>query len=228
MKFHLGKTVIFALTSLVIGITCLVFALVIIPAARAEPVDTYHSSWHRVKDSAAEDAADFATTYDLDGDEGVFASKGTGAFQIRSGQVAYGMHEGYSAGQRWMFAFYGTDAANETFSFTLVGWAKTNGMLQVICEGNGTLGTQDVVTEPNGDSIDSGLWADTIVLDEQTKWPRYDGTLGDPGVGVYNSGDNEVGILVVDLTGLEWIEFVTYDVGGGAEATSLGVYGRRY
>jgi hypothetical protein len=186
---------------------------------KAEPLDTYHSRWHLVKAVAAEDAADFATTIDLAGAEGDFAHKTANAFRIASFQSGYGRHEGYSPGSKWMFAFCGTDAADETFSFNLVGWAKANGMAQVICEGNGVLGTQDVVIYPGGGTATNAYWADTIELDETTKWPS---------VAVYNSADNEVAIIVVETTGLEWIDFVTYDVGGGAEAASLGVYGRRY
>ncbi len=194
--------------------------------AHAEPVDQYQGSWMRIEDSAAEDGANFAATLNLDGDEGAWASKTSEAIQLRPQNPTRA--GGYSYGSNWMFAFYGTDAANETFSFTLVGWAQTNGMAQIICEGDGILGTQDVVTEPNGDSITNGLWADTISLDEQTKWPNYDGSLGTPGVSVHNSTDNEVALLYVNLAGIEWIDFVTYDVAGTAEATSLGVYGRRY
>lgn len=196
----------------------------------AEPIDRYNTGWIRIEDSAAEDAADFATTIDLAGDEGVWASKTSEAYRITTYSTNIGsrVNLGISAGTKWMFAFYGTDAADETFSFDLVGWAAENGMAQIMCEGNGILGTQDVVTEPNGDAITNGLWADTIAIDEQTKWPSYDGALGDPGTSIFNSGDNEVALLVVDLAGIEWIDFVTYDVAGGAEASTLGVYGRRY
>jgi hypothetical protein len=102
----------------------------------------------------------------------------------------------------------------------MVGWAKTNGMAQVLCHGDGVLGTQDVVIEPNGDSITNGFWADTINLDATTKWPS---------IASYNdAGANEVAILVVDMTGVEYVNFYTYDVNGGSECATLGVYGRRY
>jgi hypothetical protein len=189
----------------------------LIKVATAEPVDTYHSSWQRVKDSASEDGANFAATLNLSSNEGDFDDMPSEAFHI----IARGAPgQEYSLGGAWQFAFYGTDAANETFSFTLVGYARANGMAQIICEGDGVLGTQDVQTEPNGDAITNGFWADTINLDETTKWPS---------VAVYNaSGDNEMAILSVDLAGLEYVVFITYDVAGSSEASTLGVYGRRY
>jgi hypothetical protein len=184
----------------------------------AEPLDTYHSSWHLVRAVAAEDAADFATALALATSKGDYANKPSGAFRISS-RYAGSRAEGYSPGSKWMFAICGTDADNETFSFNVVGWAKTNGMAQIICEGNGILGSQDVVIYPGGSTATNGFWADTISLDETTKWPS---------VAVYNSGDNEVAIIVIETTGLEWIQFIVYDAGGGAEAASIGVYGRRY
>jgi len=47
---------------------------------------------------------------------------------------------------------------------------------------------------------------------------------------VINNADNEVANLVVDLTGLEWIQFVIYDADAetGEEAGNISVYGRRY
>lgn len=194
---------------------------------RAVPIDQYHSGWQLIEARAAEDAANFATALPLATNKGNWANKTSEAFRIASFQAGYGAHEGYSAGTQWMFAFFGTDAADDTFSFNLVGWAKRNGMAQIICEGNGILGTQDVVVEPNGTSI-TAFWADTIVLDETTKWPRQRGMSDPNGVAVYNSDDNEVCLLVVDLAGIEWIDFVTYEVAGSAECATLGVYGRRW
>lgn len=200
-------------------------APLVLERALAVPIDQYHSGWHLIEAVASEDAADFATALPLATNKGDFANKTTEAFQIPS-WGSYGGHEGYSPGTQWMFAFCGTDAADETFSFTMVGWAKTNGMAQIICEGNGVLGTQDIVIYPGGASV-TGFWADTISLDETTKWPKQrSGNLA--GTAIYNSGDNEVALLVVDLAGIEWIDFVTYDVAGSAEASTLGVYGRRW
>lgn len=185
----------------------------------AEPMDTHHSSWHLIRSLAAEDAADFATALALATSAGDYANKLSDAFHIRTFGAAGGGREGYSAGGAWMFVFCGTDAADDVFSFNLVGWAKRNGMAQVICEGNGILGTQDVVIYPGGTTATNGYWADTIVLDETTKWPS---------VAVYNSGDNEVAFILVDMTGIDWVYPIIYDAAGTAEATAIAVYGRRY
>lgn len=215
-SFTKGGKVTVAVGLLLILIVAVV--VTILPLAKAEPLDTHHSSWHLIRALAAEDEADFATALALATNEGNYANKLSDAFCIRT-FGAVGGSEGYSAGGAWMFAFCGTDAANDTFSFNLVGWAKMNGMAQIICEGNGILGTQDVVVYPNGDTATSGFWADTITLDEITKWPS---------IGVYNSGDNEVAFILVDMTGVDYVYPVIYDAAGSSEATSIAVYGRRY
>lgn len=185
----------------------------------AEPLDTYQSGFHLVRDTAAEDAATLAAALDLGGSEGDFANKPSGAFQIRA-QKLIQQPPGVSPGGAWLFSFAGTDAANETFSFSLIGWARVNGPAQVLCHGDGVLGAQDVVLYPHDASTaTNGFWCDTINLDDETLWPE---------IGEYNSGNNEIGILAVDLTGLEWIQFIVYDASGGAEAVNITVYGRRY
>ena len=65
------------------------------------------------------------------------------------------------------------------------------------------------------------FWADTITLDETTKWPS---------VAVYNSGDDQIALIVIDTTGLEWIQFVVYaaDAATSEEAGAITVYGRLY
>jgi len=208
--------------ALVLGIIG-VIVLFTVPL-RGVPTDTYHSSWHVIRAAAAEDGANFAAVLPLATDKGNFANKPSGAFHIVSGNI-FGRGEGHSIGSKWMFAFCGTHEADDVFSFNLVGWAKTNGMAQIICEGAGILGTQDVVIQPNGTTDANGFWADTITLDELTKWPR-DGDANN--IQIYNSDDNEVAILVVETTGLEWIQFVVYDAAGGAECAAVTVYGRRW
>ena len=199
--------------------------------AKTQSVDLFHSSWQLVRETATEDAAAFSSAYALATAEGDFAGKDTstvaegGPFKVGSVTKGYG-DEG--PGNRWMFAMCGGAADNNTFSFALGGWAKTNGMAQVICEGAGAIGTQDVVLYPDDSATATNIWwADTITLDEESKWPK---TIGDTnGVGVYNSGDNEVALLVVDTAGIEWIQFVFYDCNGsGTEANDVTVYGRRF
>lgn len=185
---------------------------------QAEPIDTYHTGWSAIKAPGAEDGASFGAVYDLDANGGDFASMGSDAFRIAARGGGPGAP--YSQGAAWMFAFCGTDAPNETFSFNLIGWARDNGMAQVLCEGDGVLGTQDVVIYPGGSAATNAFWADTLNLDELTKWPE---------IGRYNyGGDNEVALLLVDMAGIEYIDFVFYDAAGGAECSTIGVYGRRY
>ena len=86
--------------------------------------------------------------------------------------------------------------------------------------------------------INPAFWADTINIDETTKWS---GALADPNtiggyyqmegtVSVLNSGDDEVALLVLDLAGLEWIQFVVYaaDAATSEESGDITVYGRPY
>lgn len=222
IKYY-GK--VLTITLMILAVTAITFILPIKETSvQAEPLDTYHSSWHLIRALAAEDGANFAAGIDLAGSEGDYANIPTDAFQVRSVMSETGPHEGYSAGGAWIFVFgcstTDSDDDNETFSFTLVGWAKSNGMAQVLCEGDGVAGTQDVVIYPGGSATDANdVWADTVNLDETTKWP---------GVAVYNSGDNEVCMLVVDTTGLEYVYPYIYDAAGSSEAAAVAVYGRRY
>lgn len=197
--------------------------------AKAEPIDQYHSSWHVVRADATEDASTFLGALPLQTSEGDFANKPTGAFRIpsRSGGIS-GRGEGYSPGTKWMFAFCGDHEDGDTFSFDLVGWAKTNGMAQVICEGNGVLGKQDVVIQPDGTADANGFWADTLAVDDTKLWPGLYNDAND-GVIVRNgAGGDQVAILIIETTGLEWIQFFIYDAAGTAECASVAVYGRRY
>lgn len=214
-------------------LTVVLVAGLFLDKTKAEPLDTYHSGWHLIRETATEDGANFAAVYALATSEGDFANKDSstvlagGPFKIPTTRSQnYG--EGHSAGSRWQFAICGGISDDDTASFNLIGWSKDNGMLQVICEGDVVLGTQDVVLYPDDSAAATGIfWVDTINLDETTKWPKRNGDLA--GTNVYNSGDNEVCILEVALMGIEWIQFVFYDCGGaGTEMNNITVYGRRY
>ena len=129
--------------------------------------------------------------------------------------------------------------AEETyFSKTDVGLNVVAGMMAYVTGTNITSGYYQVTvvtdddnikiavtaTDDNTDStvqINPSMWADTINLDETTKWP---------GVSVFNSGDNEIAMLRVDTTGLEWIQLVVYDADAatGEQAGDIACYGRRY
>ncbi len=213
-----GKTIVAGVSLLVISVLVVTLAL---KFTQAEPTDTYHSSWRKIRASAAEDGATFDAVIDLAGNGGDFASKPSGAYRITSRGAVSSHSEGYSIGGAWLFSIGGVGQADDSFSLSIVGWGKSNGMAQIIADGVGVLGTQDIVTYPGGAAVTDGLWADTITLVETTKWPS---------VTVINSGDNEVACVVVDMTGLEWVQFVVYDsLGSNAgEANSTSVYGRRY
>lgn len=83
------------------------------------------------------------------------------------------------------------------------------------------------------------FWADTINLDETTKWTStIDGSgasTGNKGVlelinadGTISAG--EVGAIVVDLNGIDWVQFVIYDADAttGVQAGDVTVYGRKF
>lgn len=218
-----GKAIaILLLFLMVIGMT----VLIMLPV-RAATLDTYHAGWKLIRETATEDGATFAAVYDLAGAEGNFASKDSssvedgGPYRIRSVAGTGDGNEFQTVGAAWEFVISGGVEDNDTFSFNLIGWSRINGMLQVICEGNGIIGTQDVVLYPDdGATATSIWWADTITLDETTKWNTVE---------VLNSGDNEVAVIHVDTAGLEWVQFVIYDAGGtGTESNNLTVFGRPY
>ena len=325
MKKRFGK--IMLQTALALGLLAVAVLFgFLVEKVNAAPVDQYHSSWHLVRESANEDGADFGAVYDLTGVDqtiaGNFASKNSatvingGPFRIRSVDARAGVGEGFSAGTKWMFAIcaknfdIGADnTIDNTLSFNLVGWSKTNGMLQNIAEGNCIIGTQAVIIYPDGgdavgetisltevtftqgsetfpktgigigvaagdivyvtgsnittgyyavtgrtddtvictgisssnNNTDSTLdtnpafWVDSITLDQTTKWTSFiDGATSSTGnkgiLEVINFGDNEVCAIVVDLTGIEWVQFVVYDADASSsgEAGAVSVYGRRY
>jgi len=295
---------------LVIAALVITGSMVKIHIARAEPLDTYHGEWNLIRATADEDGATFAAVYDLTGvstPSGNFDSKDSstvangGPFHIVAKNPAGGYGSPVSQGGVYLFSIAGKNYNNidDTFSFNIVGWSRTNGMLQMLAEGDGVLGTQAVVEYPNDGSdamgelvsetavtythasttftvtndgfagvvagmlarvtgtnltnaivqvttatddnniicsgitstdnntdstvqINPAFWADTITLDETTKWPV---------VSVFNAtGDDEVALVAVDTTGLEWVQFVIYDADAATDeqAGDITVFGRRY
>lgn len=315
MKTRYGRTLVAIGMLLLLLVTAI---LCIVPLVRAEPIDTYHAGWNLVRASADEDGATFAEEYDLTGVtpgiSGTFADINDTAFRIPShGGVPGARH---APGTKWAFIICGKlyEDVGGTFAYSLVGWAKTNGMLQTIAEGTGALGDQTVVAYPEGDDalgelisetgvtythntktftdtgdtgaftgaavgmmarltsdggftnsiqalttvtdanvfictgltsaadktnatvqINPSFWADTIVVTALTKWSAAGiadantNTMSN-NITVLNSADNEVAVLVVDLAGLEYIQFVIYDADGAnsEEAGDLRVYGRPF
>lgn len=140
----------------------------------------------------------------------------------------------------------------ETFSKTGIGIGVGAGDIVYVTGSNLTNGyyavtsrTDDTVVctgiSSSGGNTDSTLdtnpafWVDTITLDETTKWTsKIDGSgssTGNKGIlEVINSAANEVCAIVVDLTGIEWVQFVVYeaDATNTGEAGAVSVYGRRY
>lgn len=77
-------------------------------------------------------------------------------------------------------------------------------------------------TDNNTDStvqINPSFWADTINIDDVNTWP---------GIEVYNTANNSVCLLVIDLAGLEWIQFCIYDADAATseEAGEIAVFGK--
>ena len=169
-----NKTDTITLVILLIIVCTISYALTwAVRVARAEPIDTYHSGWNLVRETADEDGTTFAAVYDLTGvgtTNGNFASKDTstvltgGAFHIPTLAERQGV--GYSRGSKWVFAICGKcyNDVDDTFSFNVVGWSKDNGMLHNICEGDGVLGTQAVVVYPDADDAHGALISETAVV----------------------------------------------------------------
>ena len=146
------------IVTLLIAAAAIMVALV--KLAQAVPVDTYHASWHLVRETADEDGATFAAVYDLTGvgtTNGNFASMDStgvilgGAFRIPGRGAAANQNVGYSHGTKWVFAFCAKNYNNidDVFSYNVVGWSKTNGMQHNIVEGDCVIGTQAVVIYPD-------------------------------------------------------------------------------
>ncbi len=134
--------------ALLLLLAVITYTVIPLLPVKADPADAFHSEWVLVRDTADEDGATFAATYDLT-TEGNFANKDSST--VANGG-AYQISPRAGLNNRWMFAFCGKNYNNteDTFSFNLIGWSKDNGMLQVIAEGNCVLGTQGVIVYPDG------------------------------------------------------------------------------
>ena len=171
MKEKLGKTVGVVLFGLAF------IAIMVVLQSRqtkAVPLDTYHSSWHLIRETADQDGDTFALVYNLSTASN-FASKDSatvadgGPYKIRSYHGSPGT-EFQSSGGAWMFAICGKNygmgadnAVDATFSFNVIGWSRINGMLQSICEGSGILGNQAVIIYPDGGDAVGELVSETGV-----------------------------------------------------------------
>lgn len=90
--------------------------------------------------------------------------------------------------------FHGTDTADETMAWMLVGWRGLGGPAEFIANGTATLGTQQLEA-----ATTTGLYADTIAITAQ-KWPSI--------ISIVDSGNNRVAKLVFDLCGIKHIACV--------------------
>lgn len=192
--------------------------------SHAEVLDSYNIAWKLVRDTAIEDGTNLAAVYALDSNEGNWASRDTTAsFRLLSGPASLTGPAGQpdSPGAVWKFVFSGGPTENDTLSFDVIGWAQGNGMAQVICTGDADLGTQDVVYYPDDNAAAVAIWwFDTINLDATDTWA---------GVNTYNSDRDSVAELLIDTTGLEYLQFIIYDADGtGTEANDVTVFGRPY
>lgn len=152
---------------------------------KAEPQDTYHSGWKLIRETADEDAADFATVYDLT-TKGNFANKNSaswetangGPFNIRSYAGSGVGTEFQSVGGAWMFAICGEcfNGLDDTFSFHILGWSRINGMMQVIAEGDGVLGDQAVIAYPDDSADALGATATGTDVDYTASTHTYQGS----------------------------------------------------
>lgn len=157
--------------AIMLFLVLLASSIYVISPTKAAPLDTYHSGWKLIRETANEDGATFAAVYPLT-TSGNFANKDSstvangGPYNIRS-YIGDGTGtEFQSSGGAWMFAICGKNYNNvdDTFSFNIVGWSRINGMLQNIVEGDGVLGTQAVVVYPDsGDALGESVSDSTAV-----------------------------------------------------------------
>jgi hypothetical protein len=121
----------------------------------------------------------------------------------------------------WMeLIICGGDAANDTLSFAIVAYRKTNGPAEVVCTATAVLGTQAVVKYPhNGATATSKFWADTMTVTNY--WPVA--------AAASDSGNNRVAKLRFPTLGREWFIAYVYDADGtSTEAEAITFYWAGY
>ena len=120
-----------------------------------------------------------------------------------------------------------TDPSNKTFSWKLYTWKDDDCPAEYVANGTGRLGTQNVVSLPDGTAKDtSGTnlrhWADTIAITT------------DAFVGVVDSidaeGDNRVAKLRIQTRGYRYwyVEITSADGVTGTEAGAISVWYSRF
>lgn len=168
---------------------------------------TYQYGYEVLRAEADEEASTLNLTT-----SGDFANKPSGAKQLLSNNQSNTVINAVE------LAFCGGDAANDTFSYTVYAYRRTNGPATFVCSGVGTLGTQAVVKYPHsGATATSKFWADTLTMTD--RWLKNVETTD-------SSGNNQVARIWFDAVGYEWIyvEITNADGATGTEAGDITVY----
>lgn len=167
---------------------------------------TFHDSCRVLRAEASEDTAITLTT------AGAFASKPSSAIELPVSGGNTGPDNSIE------IIVCGGDAANDTFSWRLYAWRKDNGPARLVAYGTGILGTQQVVTYPQGGTATNKFWADTFVITSQ-HWLKTDS------VSTSTVGGNSVSSLWFDGSGYTWLYLEITDADGtSTEAESLTAY----
>ncbi len=114
-------------------------------------------------------------------------------------------------------AFFGSDAANETFDYILYGRHKMNGPIEPLIAGNVILGTQACAVHPiTQEALTSHLWGDTITVTSG---------LLDSVDTIQNSAVNEIAAVTFNLQGIVDL-FLELDLDTNAKAGAIitGIY----
>ena len=170
-----------------------------------EADDVLHVEYLTMRASAVEDTAIDLTT------AGNFANMPAGAIQLRARPDGEG-----HGGNALELIFAGGATANETFTYKIYAWRRTNGVARMVATGTGTLGTQAVILFPSGTSGTSRLWADTLTV---TK--RWLTNVASTDI----AGNNEVASLQFTTAGYEWFYVEITDASNtGSEAGNVSVW----
>lgn len=162
-----------------------------------------HQPYAILRAEASEDTAVVIAT------AGAFASKPSAAVQLKTAT-------GNSTANTIQITVIGGDAANDTFSWRIYAWRASNGPAELVADGNGILGTQQVVTYPQGGTATSKFWVDSFTIAAQYRLTT---------VTTSTTGGNSVASLWIDTIGYEWwyIEITDAD-GSSTQAESLTAY----
>ena len=181
--------------------------LVVLSLGAFYALDTYHCDLLLLRAEADEDSS----TIDLT-TKGDFAQKPSAAVRLST----TGDRVGHGGNAVELF-FCGGDTANDTFTYTVYAWRRTNGPVRLVATGTGTLGTQAVVKYPHSSSAaTSKFWADTLSV--TGRWLKTVSSTN-------TSGNNEIASLVFDFCGYEFIYVeITNAAGTSTEAESVSVY----